>query len=383
MRALELVSAALAQQQEHAIVVLDAEARIVEWLPAATRTFGWERAEMLGQTLERLFTPEDLARGDLDWELRAARSYGKGENDRWQLRKDGIRIWVTGILTALRDEAGALAGFVKILRDRTDIRTHIEALQSRCNQAEQLENERFAMLGVLGHELRNPLAPLRSASDLIRIAAPDDPRIRACAQIIDRQIRFMDEMLKDLLESTRVGIGKARLQYSTFELRSVIDAAVETCSTLLRDRGQQVELLLPDALALEADAIRLQQVLVNLLTNSSKFSPHGSRIWIKATVDARELVLAVEDHGRGIPPDMLPKVFELFTQAGASGERFGEGLGLGLRLVKSIVELHGGTVQARSEGTDRGTEISVRLPLRRADTQAPAADASASGSPLR
>ncbi len=196
------------------------------------------------------------------------------------------------------------------------------------------------------------------------MAASDKPQVQTYVQIIERQIRFIDDLLKDLLESARVGVGKLKLNYSTFDLRTAINAAVETCSALLRDRRQTVEVVIPDAVTLEADIVRLQQVIINLLTNASKFSPPESGIWIKATVDADELVLRVEDHGCGIPAEMLPRIFELLTQAQEDRASSSHGLGLGLGLVKSIVEMHGGTVQARSEGLNQGTEISIRLPLR-------------------
>ena len=364
MKSDDLTELALARQQEHAIILLDPDARVVDWLPGATKTFGWTREEMIGQTLARIFTPEDIERGDLEWEFRAARSYGKSEDDRWQLRKDAMRIWVTGIVTALHDDGGDLRGFCKICRDRTDIRNQLETLQTRFNRAAQSENEKHVMLGTLAHELRNPLAPLRSAAELIRMSTADRPQVVSYVQIIERQIRFIDDVLRDLLESTRVGVGKAKLDYSRFELRGAIDVALETCSGMLRDRAQTVEVLIPDRVVLEADAVRLQQVIVNMVSNSSKFSPAGSPIWIKATVDGEELVLRVEDRGRGIPSDALPSIFQLFTQTGPEGAQSGQGLGLGLGLVKSIVEMHGGTVQARSEGAGKGTVLIVHLPLR-------------------
>jgi PAS domain S-box-containing protein len=360
-----LLELAVAQEEEHALILLDPAGRVVDWHVGATLTLGWERREMLGQTLERIFTPEDLARGDLDWELRTARSYGKAEDDRWQLRKDGVRIWASGVVTALRDEAGEIVGFSKILRDRTDFRAQLETLQARLGEASNAEQEKQVLLGTLAHELRNPLGPLATAAQIISLAAPDKPQIASSIQIIQRQVRFIESLVKDLLEATRVGVGKVRLHYDAVDLRALIDHAIETCSATLNDQGQSVEVALPDAVRLDADPVRLQQVIVNLLTNSSKFSPPGSRIWVKATVDAYELVLAVEDHGKGIPAELLPKIFDLFTQAGSEGGNVGHGLGLGLGLVKAIVELHGGSVQAKSEGKDRGTEIIVRLPLRR------------------
>jgi two-component system CheB/CheR fusion protein len=360
-----LIELALTQEQEHALILLNADERVVSWSPAAMRTLGWESDEMAGQTLERIFTPEDLARGDLDWELRAARSYGKAEDDRWQVRKDGMRIWANGVLTALREDDGTIAGFVKILRDRTDVRNQLETLQARLSEASSAEHEKHVLLGTLAHELRNPLGPLSNAAQVIQRSAPDKPQIAASVQIIQRQVRFIESLVKDLLESTRVRVGKVRLHYDVVELRAVIDDAIETCSAMLNDRGQTVEVLMSDGLRLDADPVRLQQVIVNLLSNSSKFSPAGSRTWIKVTVEGDEVVVRVEDHGKGIPAELLPRIFELFTQAGTEGENEGHGLGLGLGLVKAIAELHGGSVQAKSDGKDQGTEIIVRLPLRR------------------
>jgi PAS domain S-box-containing protein len=363
MRGDGLLELALEQEQEHALILLDSDARVVSWSWAAVRTLGWQREEMLGETLERIFTPEDIARGDLDWELRAARSYGQAEDDRWQVRKDGVRIWANGVLTALRDERGSVAGFVKILRDRTDVRSQLETLQARLVEASRAEHEKHVLLGTLAHELRNPLGPLSNAAQVIRLCAPDEPQIAGSVQIIQRQVRFIESLIKDLLEATRVGVGKVRLHYDCVELRRVIDDAIETCSATLNDRGQTVEVLMSDGLRLDADPVRLQQVIVNLLTNSSKFTSPGSRIWIKVTVEGDEVVLRVEDHGKGIPAELLPRIFELFTQAGAEGENEGHGLGLGLGLVKAIAELHGGSVQAKSDGKDKGTEVIVRLPL--------------------
>jgi PAS domain S-box-containing protein len=360
----DLLQVALAQEQEHAVILLDDGARVVSWLAGATKTFGYEAQEMLGQSMDRIFTPEDRMRGDPEWELRTARSYGSAEDDRWQIRKDGIRIWVSGITSALRDADGTLLGYVKVARDRTDLRSHIETLQRRLEQASHTEGEKRMVLGTLAHELRNPLGPLMSAVELIRMVSTDRPQIQSASQIIERQVRFIEKLVEDLLETTRASVGKMTLRYETIELRSIVDRAIETCSAALKERAQGVVVLIPDSLSIEVDAVRLQQVLVNLISNSSKFSPEGNRIWIKATVDADELVFRVEDQGKGIPSKLLPKIFELFTQADPGGESRSNGLGLGLALVKAIVEMHGGTVQARSEGTGRGAEIIVRLPLR-------------------
>jgi len=367
MRRKDLLQLALVQEQEHAVILLGPDARVVSWLPGATKTFGYEAEEMLGETIERIFTAEDLRRGDAEWELRTARSYGSAEDDRWQVRKDGIRIWVSGIMTALRDADGNLAGYLKVARDRTDLKSHIETLQHRLEQASHAEGEKRIVLGTLAHELRGPLGPLMNAAQVIRMTATAAPQIQSALEIIERQVRFIDKLVEDLLETTRVTVGKVSLHYETVELGSIVDRAIETCSAALKERDQNVVVLIPASLSIQADAMRLQQVLVNLISNSSKFSPQGNRLWVKATVDGEELVLRVEDQGKGVPSELLPRIFELFTQAAPQAESEAKGLGLGLALVKAIVEMHGGTVQARSEGAGKGTEIIVRLPLRPAE----------------
>jgi two-component system CheB/CheR fusion protein len=229
------------------------------------------------------------------------------------------------------------------------------------------------VLGTLAHELRAPLGPLANSARIIHTVAADNPQATAAADIIERQVHFIDTMVKNLLEATRAAVGKARLHCQTVDLRTVILDALETCGSALAARYQAVEVLIPDSLSVDLDPDRFQQVLVNLIGNSSKFSPPGSRIWIKSSVDGEQLVLRVEDHGKGIPPELLPRIFELFTQATEEGNG-GNGLGLGLGVVKAIVELHGGTVQAKSEGSGRGAEIIIRLPLRQ-----PAANATRIG----
>jgi signal transduction histidine kinase len=204
-----------------------------------------------------------------------------------------------------------------------------------------------------------------NAAEAIRAVSGEKPQIASSVQIIQRQVRFIEQLVEDMLEHTRAAVGKLKLHYEELNVRDVIANAIETCSKDLADRRQSVEVLMPASVHIEADAVRLQQVVVNLITNSSKFSPAETTIWMKLALEGDELVLRVEDRGKGIPPELLPHIFELFTQAGNEGNSAGQGLGLGLGLVKSIAEAHGGTVQAKSEGDGKGAEIIVRLPLKR------------------
>ena len=360
-----LLECALKLEREHAIILLDEKGCVVEWLPSASHVLGYSADEMAGATLDRLFTPDDRERGDPDWELRAARSYGRSEHDRWYVRKDGVRVWASSVTTAVTDDEGALFGYSKILRDRTDLKSHIETLQTRLERAAQADHEQRVVLATLAHELRSPLEPLANAVRLIRMVEPNNAKIHASVQIIERQVGFIQTLVHDLLETSRISVGKVQLHYQRVDLREVIDKALETCSTALQDREQTVEVILPTVLSLDVDPIRLQQVLVNVIGNASKFSPASSRIWVKGTVDGDDLVLRVEDQGKGIPAELLPTIFDLFTQANDDEVSSARGLGLGLGLVKTIVEIHGGTVQARSEGAGKGAEIIIRLPLQR------------------
>jgi PAS domain S-box-containing protein len=361
----QLFALVLAQETEHALVVLDEEHRVVGWRGAATKMFGYDAEEMQGATLDRLFTPEDRARGELNNEYATALSYGRADDDRWLVRKDNMRIWVSGVLTVLRTGDGRVAGFSKIFRDHTEVRTQLDTLRNRLEAALQAENRKNILIGTLAHELRNPLGPLANAVHIIRSSFLDKPEIAYPITIIERQVRFIKALVTDMLDVTRIGTGKITLNVATVDLHQIIDDAIETCSTQIKDKHQTIEVLMP-SITLEADRLRLQQVLVNLIGNASKFSPDGSKIWIKATVEGDEAVVRVEDKGRGIPSELLPHIFDLFTQATTPScdEAAQSGLGLGLSLVKRFVELHHGTVQARSEGVGKGAEVSVRLPLK-------------------
>ena len=354
------------QETEHALIVLDPQRRVVAWRGAATKLFGYSAEEMRGATLDRLFTPEDRTRGEVTNEYETALSYGRADDDRWLVRQDNVRIWASGVLSVLRTHDGGVAGFSKIFRDRTEVRGQLDTLKNRLDAALQADHRKNVFIGTLAHELRNPLAPLANAAHIIRLSPLDKVQIDCSLRIIERQVHFIEGLVSDMLDVTRIGTGKIVLNRDVVELRQVLEAAIETCSTQLEDKRQVVNVLMAASITLEADALRLQQVFVNLIGNASKFSPADTKIWIKATVEGVEAVVRVEDSGRGIAGELLPHIFELFTQAiePPRDQAIHSGLGLGLTLVKSFVELHHGTVQARSEGVGKGAEFTVRLPLK-------------------
>jgi len=341
----------------------DVDGRILSWNPTAESIFGIPADRAIGQPLAMLFTAEDLADGLPQYELLVGESHGAAEDDRWLVRADGSRFWATGVLTGLRDETGALVGYGKLVRNRTDLREQFETLRNEAAAAQIESHRKDVFLSTLSHELRNPLAPLTHAAQLIRLVAPGDPRLEPIVQIIERQLENLRRLVDDLLDLSRVGAGKIEINKTVVQLHDVIHRAVETTREIVRTRGHRLDVLLAEgAIRVEGDAARLEQVFVNLLNNAAKYTPEGGRIWIKGATEGDDAVVSVIDDGVGIPTEMLPRIFDLFTQVEAARPHAQGGLGIGLSLVKSLVSLHGGTVQVRSDGPGKGSEFVVRLP---------------------
>ncbi len=243
----------------------------------------------------------------------------------------------------------------------TDI-TDRKRAEERLREADRRKDEFLAMLA---HELRNPLAPIRNAVQVIRLLGRPDPDVRRFAEMIERQVQTMTRLVDDLLDVSRITQGKIKLQKGPVELAAVVAQAVETARPLIEARRHELTVALPaEPVRLEADATRLAQVIGNLLTNAAKYTEEGGHVWLTAEREGSTAVVRVRDTGVGIPPELLGKVFDLFAQVDRSLARSEGGLGIGLTLVKSLVEMHGGRVEARSEGEGKGTELVVRLPIR-------------------
>ena len=357
----ELLHFLLAQGEDHAVILLDTDGGVIAWHAGAAHIFGYDAVEILGKPVADLFTPEDRERGAHVHELAVARSDGRAEGDRWHVRKDGTWIWASGVVVPLRDEARVIVGFGKVLRDRTDVKAQIDALAN-------LAARQKVLLGTLAHELRGPLGPIGNAARIIHMKCGSV--VEAPVQIIERQLGFIGRLIDDLLEVTRAGAGKSHLHLQRVHLEDVLTHAADVCRPLAEARGQEFRvLLLPTPTPVRADPDRLQQVIGNLLTNAIKYTPVGGQVWLKATVEGNEAVFRVEDSGVGIAPEVLPKIFDLFTQEDASLEHSQGGLGLGLAVVKELVARHDGTVQVRSKGRGKGSEFTVRLPLLKGDEE--------------
>lgn len=358
-----LVGPFLEQEIEHAIVLLDPEGRVVGWLGAAEHILGFSAQEMLGQPLDVVFTPIDRERGQPAFELRAARTAGRSEDDRWHQRRDGTHIWITGTVTAIRGEDGELLGYVKLMRDRTDLRGQLDTLENRAESLAAKQRQLGATMDMLGHEIRNPLHPLEMATRLIE-RHPAGAALAQPLQIIDRQLAVLRRLAEDLVDVTRLGAGRIELQRVRFVLQDLLADTVAGFQDRARTRQVTLHCLMPDAaIYITADPDRLEQVVLNLVDNALKYSRPGGSVTVRAVEEGREAAIHVEDDGLGISPELLPRIFEMFTQGSRDIPATRTGLGIGLALAREVVELHGGFIEARSAGVDKGSIFTIRLPL--------------------
>ena len=269
---------------------------------------------------------------------------------------DGSFRWHLSRALPMRGPDGA----VKWFGTATDVHALREA-QEALRASDRSKDE---FLATLAHELRNPLNPIRSAVQVLRIHGPDIPELRWCRDVIDRQVDHLTRLIDDLLDVSRITRGKLELRKQRVGLAEVLERAVESSRPLLDSHRQELTVALPaEPVFLNGDLVRLAQTFMNLLDNAIKYTPAGGRIGITAERRDGEVAVSVKDTGIGIPPEKLAQLFDMFYQVDRSLERSHGGLGIGLTLVRRLVEMHGGTVEARSEGADRGSEFVVRLPV--------------------
>ena len=277
----------------------------------------------------------------------------KGERiDHYQttrLTRSGRRLDVSLTVSPIRDADGCVVGASKIARD---VSAQLDA---------QRRKDQF--LAILAHELRNPLAPVRLAIRIFRESSVTDEQRGRAQQIAERQTEHMARLLDDLLDVSRITTGRVELKKERVELGSLVRHSVEAVKAQLDEKGHAFEMSLPaEPIWLEADPVRVQQIVANLLVNAAKYTDDGGRIALSVRRDGAEVVIAVKDNGIGFDPAMAPRLFTLFAQAEGAVGRAAGGLGIGLALVREFVERHGGSVSARSAGPLQGSEFTVRLP---------------------
>jgi PAS domain S-box-containing protein len=272
-------------------------------------------------------------------------------------RPAGDRLTALAHANPIRDESGVLLGALNVLVDISDRKRAEDSLR----EADRAKDE---FLATLAHELRNPLVPLRNAVEILHQEGLSSPVSQWAVEVLDRQMQQMTRLIDDLLEVSRLTRNKLELKKERVELNKVLLLAVETSRPLLDAAGHQLTVAAPPApLHLDADPTRLAQALSNLLNNAAKYTERGGHVWLTAEREGSDAVVTVRDTGIGIPAGMLEGIFEMFTQVNRSLERAQGGLGIGLTLVKRLIEMHGGSIQAHSDGPWKGSVFTVRLPI--------------------
>jgi PAS domain S-box-containing protein len=364
--------AAIVESSQDAIVSKTLEGVIQTWNGGAERLFGYTAEEAVGRSITLLIPSERL---DEEREIleRIARGERVEHYETIRKAKDGRRIDVSLTISPMRDARGRIIGASKVARDVTDRKRVEEALRD----ADRRKDE---FLALLAHELRNPLAPLRNGLEIMRLASDDPVAVAESREIMDRQLSHMVRLIDDLLDISRISRNKMELRRRRVLLADVISGAIETALPTIEEAGHELTVSLPaEPIHLDADLTRLAQVFGNLLNNSTKYSPKGGHIWITAVRQGDQVSVAVRDDGIGIPAAALPDIFDLFSQVDRSIERATGGLGIGLALVKGLVEMHGGTVVATSPGPSLGSTFTVKLPaLKGREESSPAAPAKSS-----
>jgi PAS domain S-box-containing protein len=397
---------------DYAIYMLDNDGRVTTWNLGAERMKGYSAAEILGQSFDKFFPDEDRVAGKPAQELALARKSGRHEDEGWRVRKDGTRFWANAILTALHDHQGNLVGFAKITRDLTARRAAEEnsrkllreqtALEvSEREQARLRESDRQAQvaaqaaaeaaeraaeaardaaeasrlkdefLATVSHELRTPLNAILGWATLLKDRVFEEA-VRKPLEVIHRNAQSQVKIIDDILDMSRVINGKFKIEPRPAELVAIVRDALEVVRPSAL--AKKIDLrFAPDSEPglLVADPERLRQVIWNLLSNSIKFTEPGGTVEVSVRQEGSELSVRITDTGQGIDPAFLPFVFDRFRQADSSTTRRIGGLGLGLALVRHIVELHGGRVTAASEGLGKGSLFKVTLPIRAVATTAP------------
>ncbi len=375
---------------DYAIYMLDLEGRVTTWNLGAERMKGYRASEIIGRHFSLFFPAEDVKAGKPVRELEVARSEGRFEDEGWRVRRDGSRFWANVVVAAIYDSQGRQVGFGKVTRDLTArhqaeeaerkalvermAREAAEASEAATRRAAERANEAAAraneanrikdeFLAIVSHELRTPLNAILGYSSLLRQRPPEAAMLAKGLDAIHRNAEAQAKLIDDILDVSRIITGKLRLELRPIDLVATVNEAIDVIrpSAAAKKIALDVQVL-TDAPVLEADRDRIRQIVWNLLSNAVKFTDAGGSVVVTIDQVASHLRMSVRDSGRGIAPEFLPFVFDRFRQADSSTTRQLGGLGLGLSIVKQLVELHGGQVDVESAGLGRGSLFRVVLP---------------------
>ncbi len=378
LRAREAAAEEIARQREtlrvtlasigDGVITTNTFGRVVFLNAEAERLTGWETGEAAGRRLERIFNiVHEDTRQSVDNPATSALRDGVLvglAHHTLLVGRDGVERPIDDIAAPIRDSQGNVAGVVLIFRDVSEDRaaTHqLRKLASELSEADRRKNEFLAMLA---HEIRNPLAAIRNSVAVLKLAGREPQSAVAAQGAIDRQMEHLVRLIEDLLDVARISRGKLELRRARMDLRQALDQALEVSRPLCRDNEQVLDVEIPQTpLYVDGDAVRITQAISNLMSNACKFTPRGGRIRVSVGVEGRHAIVRIRDNGIGIAPEHLPRLFDMFSQIDISLERTQGGLGIGLNLVKQLVEMHGGRVEVRSEGVGTGSEFIVHFPV--------------------
>ena len=369
--------AAVVESSEDAIITKTLDGSITSWNASARRLLGYTEAEIIGQPIT-VIIPLDRRdeERDIIEKLRAGNRIEHYETVR--LTKDGRLIDVALSISPVRDQTGKIVGASKILRDITERKRIERELQEMLaerdqilaseraarSQAERLSATKDEFLALLSHELRTPLNAILGWTEILRRASSTHTDFEKGLVVIERNVRVQTQLVDDLLDMSRIISGQMRFDVQPVMPYAFVQGAIESARPAADARGVRLESILdPAAGPVNGDANRLQQVVLNLLSNAIKFTPRGGHVQVTFARVNSNIEICVADSGIGIPSDFLPHIFDRFRQADATTTRKHGGLGLGLSIVKHLVELHGGTVEATSDGEDQGAVFRVKLPV--------------------
>lgn len=356
--------AAIVDSSDDAIVSTDLEGRVTSWNPGAARLFGYTSEEMLGSALLSSANPEEA---DILDKVKRGGRVRHFETTR--LAKDGRRLDISLSASPMRDHMGHVVGIANVARDVSEAKAAAAVIERNREALRESDRRKDEFLALLAHELRNPLATLVNALHLLRPAS-GQPGVERIRGMMERQLTQLERLVDDLLDVSRISRGRFELRRAPMSVVRAIETAIEGSQSLITSRGHELITRFPsEQLLVDGDFTRIAQVLANLLSNSAKYTEPGGRIEVELRREGYEAVVLVCDTGIGIPRQDLNTVFDMFSQVQDHKVHAGGGLGIGLALVHSLVEMHGGHVSVHSEGSGKGSTFIVRLPLL---TEAPA-----------
>ena len=341
--------------KDHAMFLLDPGGRIESWNSAAQKVLGYAPSEIIGRDSAILYPKQERSAGRPQAEMAAAAHAGAFQSRAWKVKADGAEIWTDGAINAIRDGDGRLKGFVHILRDLTE--------QRRIAELEAEGRRILEFIAMLSHELRNPLAPIRNAVSILKLPQGQQQTTKY-ADMIGRQVTHLTRLVDDLMDVSRITTGKIELDRAPLEVNTLVQVAVDSMRSTFEQYGHEISVRpAPQPVFIEGDAVRLTQVVVNLLSNAAKYTAPKGRIEVEVSRNHTAVRLDVSDNGIGMSEALIERIFDPFVQGERTLDRAEGGLGIGLTLVKKLVELHGGSVLASSAGAGHGAKFTITLPL--------------------